>query len=404
MHGSKKNKKYKLHKLHKPYKSHKLYKQNNQTFKKGGEVLDVGAYGCVFYPALKCKNRKTRTNGISKLSLKQDSIDEWNIYKKVITLLKVIPNYKKYFLLDNFSTCTPDKLTEQDKKKMEKCDILNEYNSDNMNDNLNELMIINMPYGGKNLDKMISNNLISYNDVNLLLSNLINKAIIPMNKLNIYHFDIKANNILYKNNNVKLIDFGKLDFKDKNNSIPKNLIRTIGIQFNSPIGNILFNSFVLNRINYSLKGINLTIPGIANIFKIIYNNLTNNYSEGHTKLLEEILENILKCKNLKPIKTKLVINDLICNYCAHVIFNFYDYKKQEFDSQKYFDTIYSKNVDILGVLSCYINYILSEHLSYSNHFKTQIIDIIYDCFFSYKYSVKVIPITQIMAELNKIKM
>lgn len=114
-------------------------------------------------------------------------------------------------------------------------------------------MIINMPYGGKNLDTIISNNLISYNDLTLLINNLIHKAIIPMNKLDIYHFDIKANNILYKNNNLKLIDFGMLDFKDKNNSIPKNLVKTIGITLNSPISNILFTPFILNRINYSLQ-------------------------------------------------------------------------------------------------------------------------------------------------------
>jgi len=402
MHETKKNKLNKLNKLNKSNKS-------NIKTKKGGKVLDSGAYGCIFYPALKCNNKKTRTNGISKLSLKEHSIAEWNIYKKIVTLLKVIPNYKKYFLLDNFSRCIPDKLTEQDKNNFAKCDILREYNFNNINDNLNNLMIINMPYGGKNLDITINNNLISYNDLTLLITNLINKAIIPMNKLDIYHFDIKASNILYKNNNLKLIDFGMLDFKDKNNSIPKNLLKTLGIQFNSPISSILFNSFFLNRINYLLKEFilnksTLTITSIAHIFKTIYNNFIYNFSEGHEKLLEEILETMSKLKNLKVMNPKLAITDLICNYCAHVIFHFYDFKKQEFDYQKYFDTIYSKNVDIYGILTCYIYYILSPHLSYSNNFKIQIIDVVYECFLSYKYSVKVIPITQIMAQLNKIKM
>ena len=111
-----------------------------------------------------------------------------------------------------------------------------------------------------------------------------------------------------------------------------------------------------------------------------------------------------KLKNKKIINFKLAVNDLICNYCAHIIFNFYDLKKKEFDHQKYFDTIYSKNVDIYGILSCYIQYLLTPHFSYSNKFKMQIADIIHDCFFTYKYSVKVIPITQIMAQLNKIQM
>ena len=102
-------------------------------------------------------NKKTRTNGISKLSLKRHSITEWNTYKKIVSLLRVIPNYKKYFLLDNFSICTPDKLTEKDKINLDTCDALEEYNSTNINNNLNNLMMINMPHGGKNLDIVISN-------------------------------------------------------------------------------------------------------------------------------------------------------------------------------------------------------------------------------------------------------
>jgi hypothetical protein len=399
MHVTKKNK---------PNKSNKPNKPNIKT-KKGGKVINSGSYGCIFYPALKCKNKKTRTNGISKLSLKKHSINEWNIYKKIVTLLKVIPNYKKYFLLDNFSTCTPDKLTDQDKNNFATCNSLDEYNSNNINSNLNNVMIINMPYGGKDLDTIISNNLISYNDLTLLINNLIHKAIIPMNKLGIYHFDIKANNILYKNNNLKLIDFGMLDFKDKNNSIPKNLVKTIGITLNSPISNILFTPFILNRINYSLQKSflnksTLTVSSIVTIFKPIYNNFIYNFEEGHEQLLAELLEIMWKYKNSKLIHTKVSINDLICNYCSHVIFNFYDFKKQEFDAQKYFDTIYSKNVDIYGILNCYVHYIISPHPSYSNNFKTQIINILYDCFFSYKYTGKVIPIIQIMSQLNKIQM
>ena len=36
---------------------------------KGGKMIDSGGYGCVFYPALLCKNKTTRRNGVSKLML-----------------------------------------------------------------------------------------------------------------------------------------------------------------------------------------------------------------------------------------------------------------------------------------------------------------------------------------------
>ena len=37
-----------------------------------------------------------------------------------------------------------------------------------------------------------------------------------MNKLNIYHFDLKSSNILYKDNNIKIIDFGEIGISNKN--------------------------------------------------------------------------------------------------------------------------------------------------------------------------------------------
>jgi hypothetical protein len=329
-------------------------------------------------------------------------MNEWNIYKKIVRLLRVIPNYKKYFLLDNFSACVPDKLTTQDKINFESCDALDEYNSENINNNLNELMLINMPHGGKNLDEMISNNLISYNDLTLLINNLIMNAILPMNKLNIYHFDLKANNILYKNNNLKIIDFGTVEVSNKTNSIPKRLLKPLGVQYNCPLSTILFNPFILSRINYSLKKSKISISNIINMFKGIYSSFIYNFSEGQERLLEEILIEIYKIKKKKITNIKKTLRQIIYNYCAHAIFKFIDIEKQEFDSQKYFDTVYSKNMDVIGVLSSYTHYILTPHPSYSNEFRLHIIDVIYELFFTSKYAITVIPIAEIMSKLNKI--
>jgi hypothetical protein len=406
MHGTRKAKQIKQIKQIKQTKHLKQARKSKQT-KKGGEVLDSGGYGCVFYPALKCKNKKTRTDGISKLSLKKYTMEEWNIYKKINSLLKVIPNYKKYFLLDDFSICNPDSLTPQDKNNFEKCYAL-DYNSANINNNLDNFMIINMPYGGENLDTVITNNLISFKDMNILLRNLVINAIFPMNKLYIYHFDIKASNILYKNNNLTIIDFGMLDFKDKNNSVPKKLLSTSGIQYNSPFSKLLFNEFILTRLNYSLKNTitnkkDFTIPTIFKIFKNIYHEFIYNFSEGHEKYLGDyVLNKIYKIKNKKPKQIKTILIQLICNYCSHVILNYFDFDKGDFNKEKYFESIFSKNVDIYGILSCYLHYILSPHRNYSNNFKSNIIDIIYEYIFNSKYAVTVIPILQIIDKLNKI--
>ena len=388
----------------------KTRKITRKKIRKGGNVLDSGGYGCVFYPALKCKNKQTRTSGVSKLSLKHNTMEEWNIYKKINNLLKHIPNYKKYFLLDDFSICNPDKLTMQDKENFENCYAIPDYTSATINNNLNDFMIINMPHGGNNLDMVISNNLISFKDINILLRNLIIHAIIPMNKLDIYHFDIKASNILYKNNNLKIIDFGTLDFRNKENNIPKNLLTTGVIQYNAPFSKLLFNEFILTRLNYSLKNNmgnkrNLNTSKVFKIFKNIYNEFIYNFSEGHEKYLGDyILLSIFKIKNKKPKNIKNILINLICNYCSNAFLNYYNFDKLEFDKEKYFENIFSKNVDIHGVLSCYLHYILSPHKNYSNNFKSNIIDIIYDYLFNYKYAVTVIPIVEVIDKLTKVSM
>ena len=43
--------------------------------KRGGAAIDVGASGCVFRPAIKCKGRPDY-KGVSKLMSKRDAIEE----------------------------------------------------------------------------------------------------------------------------------------------------------------------------------------------------------------------------------------------------------------------------------------------------------------------------------------
>ena len=177
-----------------------------------------------------------RSKGISKLSLKEMSDDEWKTLTNVNKLLSKIPNYTNYFLLNDITTCFPDKLTSKDKNNFEKCFSLRDagITEENVNKNLNKLKIINMPYGGINLDQVIEQNIINFNGFNHLLFKLLDKAIIPMNNLHIYHFDIKSSNILYKNNNIKLIDFGEIGISTNKQIIP-NILYDRSLQYNSPI-------------------------------------------------------------------------------------------------------------------------------------------------------------------------
>lgn len=87
----------------------------------GGKVIASGGFGCIFSPPLRCNNTNTRSiDKVSKLMTKKHAIDEFNKIQKFRDLLKVIPNYSYYFLLDDFELCKPDKLTKEDLIKFSK--------------------------------------------------------------------------------------------------------------------------------------------------------------------------------------------------------------------------------------------------------------------------------------------
>ena len=181
--------------------------------RKGGKAIGSGGFGCIFRPALNCtshKYKKQSRKRVSKLGLKYSVEREMHQLLLVKKYIKKISNYKKYFLLNNIDTCRPAPLTKKDKVGFDKCFTLKEHNitEKTVNDNLQHLMIINMPYGGLSLSKVIEKSKLSFGTINKMLQRLLLFAILPMNKLNVYHLDLKADNILYKDSLLKIIDFG----------------------------------------------------------------------------------------------------------------------------------------------------------------------------------------------------
>ena len=71
-------------------------------------------------------------------------------------------------------------------------------------------------------------------------------------KSKIYHFDIKSLNILYKDNHLRLIDYGEVGISQDNQIIPRQLYNK-GIQYNTPFSRILFIDNIRRNINFYLK-------------------------------------------------------------------------------------------------------------------------------------------------------
>jgi len=394
-------------------------KTRKKSKNKGGKAIDSGGFGCVFSPALKCSNSKTRTNGISKLSFIENSNVEWNILKNVKKMLSKIPNYNEYFLISNISTCIPDKLTTSDKEDFGKCMSLEEsgYNATNINSNLNKFKIINMPYGGENLDRVIDLNLLQFKELNLLLQNLLVNGIVPMNKLKIYHFDIKSSNILYNNNKVKIIDFGEMGISTNTKIVPSILFNR-AIQYNSPFSRILYDSFVSENLRKSFIKHKITHNSKrekkVKIFREIYTAYHNLGNVGHELFLNKFLipgifnliphSLIIEIwkKPLEEINITNLLTDWIVNYCVEVIDKYFNYKTMSFNHDKYFSEIYSKNVDVYGFIMCYMNYIITENSYYPFNLRVQISILLIKYCFNPIYSVIPIPIKNLINDLNNI--
>ena len=125
----------------------------------GGEAIASGGFGCVFYPALKCKDSKNRdTTKISKLFTNKHAYDEYNEIQLIKPFLKKIPNYLNFFIIDKLTLCKPDKLTDNDFIGFDKkCKSITNETTKTINNALDEFSILNIPYGGVSVSNFIKN-------------------------------------------------------------------------------------------------------------------------------------------------------------------------------------------------------------------------------------------------------
>ena len=184
--------------------------------KNGGKVIASGGYGCIFRPAIKCKTKKNIPGQITKLMTIKHAESEFKEIEQFKKILNHIPNYEDYFLLNGFSICHPEKLSSEDLYKFtKKCKALQKdhFTIKNINQSLDKIMGINMPDGGIDVGDFIEKNKTNTKLVTLnnSLIDLLTNGIIPMNKLNVFHCDVKDSNVLVKESNklyTRLIDWG----------------------------------------------------------------------------------------------------------------------------------------------------------------------------------------------------
>ena len=352
----------------------------------GGAAFTKGGFGCVFKPALGCKNSDTppRANYVSKLIENSNGKREYMYIYNIKKKLEHLPvSIKRYFLLDNINMCEPKPLSEQDKVKIDNVcdDILTNVSdtntnisitSETINRNLHKFKIINMPELSLTLHEYIKKTVLSSTEL-IMINNIIIQyltVVLPsMYKNNVVHGDIKGENMMfnkYDNNTLVLIDWGLSYIADSDRKNVPDALYNLSVQWMHPFSGFLFKKNVIEKYSTFLK--NLKKEGIVptrdslRVFAITeYTNFMNMHEKQFT-----FFNNIFNIvysgefakylnKEEQPYNETLITYNMTSHYIVEYIIDVLlaytvDYK---LNIGKYFNEVYIMNIDAWGVMSIY---------------------------------------------------
>ena len=318
-----------------------------------GKIIAFGSSGCVFYPALKCDGRKASRNIVSKLMRNREANKEYENIMHIRSKVSEIPDYEDYFLLDVVK-CKPKPLTEHQLKELSICKSLF---PEDINESINDFTVLNMPNGGQPIDDYIyeSGSFEKIYEAHTGLAKLLVNGIIPMNKLNIYHCDIKDSNVLI-NTKVMLIDWGLYVEYESNGSFP-HMWRNRPLQYNVPFSIILFTDvFIQKYAKFKSEEGDYTEAKLQ-LFVVKY--VMQEMKAKHYDFIKEIMKLLLlNSGHLEESEIENVTIEFIVNYIVKILVHF---KEDWF--RIYLDNVFTKTVDIWGFIIAY--YPILEVLSSS---------------------------------------
>lgn len=377
----------------KTYKKGFKEHRKNKTYKKelkGGKVVGSGGYGCVFRPALKCVGKRRSAKKITKLLKIKYAEDEFKEITRFKDVLKKVPKYNDYFLLDGIEMCTPDKLTKDDLGDFDaKCKALQKMgiSKANMNAHLSKVMALNMPDGGVDMGDFIEkhNTYDDFKRINAAMQKLLLNGIIPMNKLSVYHCDIKESNILIsvkEDGNAciaRLIDWGlSTEYVSTNPlSIPE-IMKDRPLQYNVPFSNILFNStFAKMYADFLVKNPTpnyYDLRAFVTDYLFVWNKVRG---PGHMKTINALFGKLFEddLHHLSAEDKKMMIEMeftyyYIVEYISQILLKYTKY--QHFDLFGYFEIVFLKNIDIWGFIMSYYPLIVFLYQFYDKLTKKEI--------------------------------
>lgn len=184
-----------------------MTQKKNPSFQAGGKYLAKGQYGCVFSPALLCKEHKQRSankqmyeHSIGKVFKEKDEFgQELNLYKTIVE--KLDPSSE--FTVRMRNSCLVGAMSKAEQKNA--CSSIKP-----------DLPQIIMDNGGMDLLEWSKRNHGKAQSFIKLFSKLgpVLRGLLSMIQAGVVHRDIKCTNLLYDGNSVRIVDFGLMTKKE----------------------------------------------------------------------------------------------------------------------------------------------------------------------------------------------
>ena len=308
----------------------------------------AGAQGCVFDPALKCKHRSRDIHDgtVSKLGYTQSAEFEMREYEQIRQFITQIKNYDKYFNM-RASVCEPDALGPEDLAGFnDVCHLFTETSIDasNVNANLDKLRAINMPNLGTDLKGWMEQSPLDAHRLRRLndhISELLVRAVVPMNRLGVMHNDLKSENLMMDRAgaNVRIIDWGLAGIATPQAPIPERYFMNNPVTFNRPFSTMLVSDDL--RIAPAPEEV---APFVAKLYRE-YRDLAPIGHTYYTYIFEAMF-------GLPAEAANRMVNAAVERYNADILRHYTD-ERREFRLHDYFSNVYRYNTDVWGTLTVF---------------------------------------------------
>jgi serine/threonine protein kinase len=308
----------------------------------------AGAQGCVFDPALKCKHRPRdiHDGNVSKLVYTQSAEFEMRAYDQIRQYITQIKNYDKYFNM-RASVCEPDALGPEDLAGFNNvCHLFTETSIDasNVNANLNKLRAINMPNLGTDLKGWMEHSPLDAHRMRRLndhISELLVRAVVPMNRLGVMHNDLKSENLMMDRAgaNVRIIDWGLAGIATPQAPIPERYFMNNAVTFNRP-----FSTMLISDDLRAAPAPEEVAPFVARLYRE-YRDLAPTGHDYYVYIFKTMF-------GLPAEAATRMVHAAVEKYNADILRHYTD-ERREFRLHDYFSNVYRYNTDVWGTLSVF---------------------------------------------------